>query len=132
MLSFWDILKLVLTAAVIQLVHPVFTCSSSPAGTYLLKVNNRNTRTRCEICSTAGRLWDSEKYTSPNVLSFLGVEIAAGNRIFPTRKWKSRAVWNFEILKMSGRVMAFYLRRNCWFKKLIVYFAVFITPADLT
>ena len=24
--------------------------STSPAGTYLLKVNNRNTRTRCEIC----------------------------------------------------------------------------------
>ena len=23
----------------------------SPAGIYLLKVNNRNTRTRCEICS---------------------------------------------------------------------------------
>ena len=23
-----------------------------PAGIYLLKVNNRNTRTRCEICST--------------------------------------------------------------------------------
>ena len=25
--------------------------SSNPAGIYLLKVNNRNTRTRCEICS---------------------------------------------------------------------------------
>ena len=25
--------------------------SDSPAGIYLLKVNNRNTRTRCEICS---------------------------------------------------------------------------------
>ena len=24
---------------------------SFPAGIYLLKVNNRNTRTRCEICS---------------------------------------------------------------------------------
>ena len=24
---------------------------TSPAGIYLLKVNNRNTRTRCEICS---------------------------------------------------------------------------------
>ena len=23
---------------------------TSPAGTYLLKVNNRNTKTRCEIC----------------------------------------------------------------------------------
>ena len=27
-----------------------FTCIK-PAGIYLLKVNNRNTRTRCEICS---------------------------------------------------------------------------------
>ena len=25
--------------------------STIPAGIYLLKVNNRNTRTRCEICS---------------------------------------------------------------------------------
>ena len=25
--------------------------STNPAGNYLLKVNNRNTRTRCEICS---------------------------------------------------------------------------------
>ena len=25
--------------------------SDAPAGIYLLKVNNRNTRTRCEICS---------------------------------------------------------------------------------
>ena len=25
--------------------------SSNPAGIYLLKVNNRSTRTRCEICS---------------------------------------------------------------------------------
>ena len=25
--------------------------SDIPAGIYLLKVNNRNTRTRCEICS---------------------------------------------------------------------------------
>ena len=24
---------------------------SSPAGNYMFKVNNRNTRTRCEICS---------------------------------------------------------------------------------
>ena len=26
-------------------------CINNPAGIYLLKVNNRNTRTRCEICS---------------------------------------------------------------------------------
>ena len=25
--------------------------SKNPAGIYLLKVNNRNTRTRCELCS---------------------------------------------------------------------------------
>ena len=28
-----------------------FTLSSFPAGNYTFKVNNRNTRTRCEICS---------------------------------------------------------------------------------
>ena len=29
----------------------MFSIESNPAGIYLLKVNNRNTRTRCEICS---------------------------------------------------------------------------------
>ena len=29
----------------------VFLVSLFPVGIYLLKVNNRNTRTRCEICS---------------------------------------------------------------------------------
>ena len=29
----------------------LFTFHTIPAGIYLLKVNNRNTRTRCEICS---------------------------------------------------------------------------------
>ena len=28
-----------------------FLYQYTPAGIYLLKVNNRNTRTRCEICS---------------------------------------------------------------------------------
>ena len=28
-----------------------FGANTVPAGIYLLKVNNRNTRTRCEICS---------------------------------------------------------------------------------
>ena len=28
------------------------SCTDSLAGIYLLKINNRNTRTRCEICST--------------------------------------------------------------------------------
>ena len=28
-----------------------FGLGTHPAGIYLLKVNNRNTRTRCEICS---------------------------------------------------------------------------------
>ena len=29
----------------------VIQCDVPPAGIYLFKVNNRNTRTRCEICS---------------------------------------------------------------------------------
>ena len=27
------------------------SCKTFPAGNYMFKVNNRNTRTRCEICS---------------------------------------------------------------------------------
>ena len=30
---------------------PTHVASNDPFGIYLLKVNNRNTRTRCEICS---------------------------------------------------------------------------------
>ena len=30
---------------------PTVLRNANPAGIYLLKVNNRNTRTRCEICS---------------------------------------------------------------------------------
>ena len=40
------------------------------------------------------------------------VEIAAGHLIFPTREWKLPAVWNSEILKMSSRVIPFYVSRN--------------------
>ena len=29
----------------------IFRTEAHPAGIYLLKVSNRNTRTRCEICS---------------------------------------------------------------------------------
>ena len=31
--------------------YNTFTAAYTPAGIYLLKVNNRNSRTRCEICS---------------------------------------------------------------------------------
>ena len=31
--------------------HVVVTTTAVPAGNYMFKVNNRNTRTRCEICS---------------------------------------------------------------------------------
>ena len=34
-----------------KVIPPLLHGTSNPAGIYLLKVNNRNTRTRCEICS---------------------------------------------------------------------------------
>ena len=42
---------LVIFIAIIQTKHEKRKNHSIPAGIYLLKVNNRNTRTRCEICS---------------------------------------------------------------------------------
>ena len=48
------------------------------------------------------------------------VEKATGHLIFLTRKWKSSAVRNFELLKMSGRVINFYLSRSCQLKKVDV------------
>ena len=34
-----------------RVTRPFFSTHSNPASIYLPKVNNRNTRTRCEICS---------------------------------------------------------------------------------
>ena len=34
-----------------ELVQEIVTVHHSPVGNYTFKVNNRNTRTRCEICS---------------------------------------------------------------------------------
>ena len=31
--------------------HPMWAAEKFPVGIYLLKVNNKNTRTRCEICT---------------------------------------------------------------------------------
>ena len=43
---------LVLNASqVFSLSNQIKNLKVNPAGIYLLKVNNRNTRTRCEICS---------------------------------------------------------------------------------
>ena len=43
------------------------------------------------------------------------VEIAAGHWIFPTRKWKWPAVWNFQILNMSDGVIALiYVEITKW------------------
>ena len=39
------------TRNVLLILPCIFMIFTIPAGIYLLKVNNRNTRTRCEICS---------------------------------------------------------------------------------
>ena len=43
-----------------------YFCDNIPAGIYLFKVNNRNTRTRCEICSklTINYCIESSKFPS--------------------------------------------------------------------
>ena len=40
---------------VLKLVEILFPFSAFPVGIYLLKVSNRNTGTRCEICSKLTR-----------------------------------------------------------------------------
>ena len=40
-----------------------------PAGIYLLKVNNRDTRTRCEICSKLRKIWISFLFFASCILS---------------------------------------------------------------
>ena len=46
------------------------TVTNIPAGIYFLKVNNRNTRTRCEICSKlTNRLDDGNQQFYVNLIS---------------------------------------------------------------
>ena len=47
----WDLLKQPWWNSPEKIVHNYQPLSTFPAGIYLLKVNNSNTRTRCEICS---------------------------------------------------------------------------------
>ena len=44
--------------------------STSPAGIYLLKVNNENTRTRCEICSKLTIKIPERRQAKINYLTF--------------------------------------------------------------
>ena len=48
----------------------IYIASKYSAGIYMLKVNNRNTRARCEICS---KLIVSFEYVSHLVLMFLSL-----------------------------------------------------------
>ena len=41
-----------------------------PAGIYLLKVNNRNTRTRCEICSKLTINTPERRHSSVSIVNF--------------------------------------------------------------
>ena len=43
-----SIFMAIINIAKLELINATDNC---PAGIYLLKVNNKNTRTRCEICS---------------------------------------------------------------------------------
>ena len=43
-----------------------------PAGLYLFKVNNRNTRTMCEICSKLQRKTPERHHTPRGFLTFSG------------------------------------------------------------
>ena len=78
----------------------------------LLKFKNRYTRARCEILSKL-TIKTPEWHHSHEVK----VEIAIRNQIFLTQEWKLPIVWNSEILKMSGRVIPFYLSKNRWLTK---------------
>ena len=76
-----------------------------PAGNYMLKVNNRNTRTRCEICSKLNNKvnfeqvnagWDNRRHNEHIATNFsqnscsnffleLSKKIIKGDRIAPSR-----------------------------------------------
>ena len=58
---------------------------NDPAGIYLLKVNNRDTRTRCEICSK--------------------LTIKTPER----RQWRRSGVFNFNLERISHLILVFLL-----------------------
>ena len=50
-MTFYSILQSIFVIVISVKKQQDFTSRSNPAGNYMFKVNNRNTRTRCEICS---------------------------------------------------------------------------------
>ena len=50
-LSNKDAVKNLWWSVFVKIVKPLTICTKNPSGNYLFKVNNRNTRWRCEICS---------------------------------------------------------------------------------
>ena len=75
---FWDFD--IHTDRIIQVNRP-----GIPAGIYLLKVNKRNTRTRCEICSKLTiktperRYWHNDKMSSETDVSLRSLKNEANN-----------------------------------------------------
>ena len=55
-----------------------YSSRSNPTGNYMLKVNNRNTRTRCEICSKLTNMFNFFYYSSVSVVNFEHVNAGCG------------------------------------------------------
>ena len=51
----------------------------APAGNYMLKVNNRNTRTRCEICSKLTIKTPEQRHCSVSIVNFEQVNAGWGS-----------------------------------------------------
>ena len=100
-----------------------------PAGNYMFKVDNRNTRTRCEICSKLTmkiperRQW---RFTPCSSISINFKQVNANWVRLKTKQQSEISQAKRYILYNSGNIVCFYrffLRKNIWkFKKSVRQF----------
>ena len=96
-----------------------------PAGIYLLKVNNRNTGTRCEICSKLTiktperRHWRFKPCCSASVVNFEHV-IAGWADTNSLAHFDSDKYWPYQNYSLSVIRFSYQSPVVCWLNKLQV------------
>ena len=96
---------------------------SIPAGIYLLKVNNRNTRTRCEICSKLTNRFGLQ-IDFPYIFKWMLIILCPWSllrsrlRIFVTTSLRLKVILEIDfsvfLLNVKGRLLSFVLWNIVW------------------
>ena len=87
----------------------IFFCFPNPVGMYLLKVNNKNTRARCKICSKLTIKTPERRHTSCSSVSIVNFEqVFAG--------WESLFLLPFPFFLICQVLINLYSNPVNWFQ----------------